>query len=483
MQARTERGNGALVLLCLAQLTLLLDFSIVNMALPAIESDLGLSATGLQWVVSAYALGFGGMLLLGGRMADLLGRRRIFVVGLLVFGLSSLAAGLASASWLLIATRAAQGIGAGMVAPAVLSLITTTFPEGAERNRALGWFSAASASGFALGVLIGGALTDYVGWQAVFLVNVPIVALAVPFAYRLLADVRSSGPRTGYDLLGAATATAGITVLIYGLTEVPRLGLASGQVLAALGAGVALLVAFVAVEARSSAPLVRLSIFRNRSLTAANVLSVLVPGVMGAVVLVLSLYLQQVKGNDPLVAGLSFLPLGLVVVVAAPVAAMMATRFGVKPVLVVGALIVGVAMLVLSRISPSAGYVGVVLPGLALAGVGFGAFFATSTVAATSDVDDSEQGLASALVNTAQQAGTALGVAVLISLAEHRTTGLGARTAESLAAGFRFALLIAAAVAVAAAIAAAVALPGRVRNSAGPTDEARVGDRANATTD
>jgi EmrB/QacA subfamily drug resistance transporter len=465
---RSTRPGWALLLLCLAQLTLLLDFSIVNMALPAIEEAAGFSPVGLQWMVSAYALSFGGMLLLGGRMADLLGRRRIFITGLVIFGLGSLLAGLVTEPATLIAARIIQGVGGGMVAPAALSLVTTMFAEGPERNRAIGWFSAASASGFALGVLTGGALTSAFGWRSVFFINIPIVAAASVFALRLLPGTRPTSSTGRYDVPGAVTVTVGMTAVIYALSAAPMRGLAAPRVLVALALGIVMLAAFVVVELRTADPLVRFGIFRQRSLAVANALSLVVPGIMGAVVLLLSLYLQHTMGKEPLIAGLSFLPLGLTVIVAAPLSAVLATRFGVKPILVVGIVVVAAALLLLRRITPTSGYADVMLPSLIVIGIGFGAFFATATVAGTANVADAEQGLASALINTAQQVGTAVGVALLASLAEHHTAGLGARSADSVTAGLRYALLVAAVTALCAAVLAAVALPRRSSTTVPP---------------
>ncbi|MFB7508021.1 MFS transporter, partial [Streptomyces broussonetiae] len=291
--AANQNRPGALVLLCGVQLMLLLDFSIVNVALPSMESSVGLGEHGTQWVVSAYALGFGSLLLLGGRLSDLIGRRLMLVVGVTAFGAASLIAGLATVPALLIGMRAVQGVGAALIAPAALSLITTGFPDEAQRNKALGWFSAATASGFAIGVLLGGILVQLWGWRAVFFVNVPLTALAVPAAFRVLPAARgAAGPRT-YDLPGVVLSAAGFVALIYGLSQVPDNGTR-----AAVGivAGVLLLVVFVVVESRAAAPLVPLGVFRSRALSVANVASFLIPGVMGTTALQLSLFLQQVQG-------------------------------------------------------------------------------------------------------------------------------------------------------------------------------------------
>ncbi|MGH3237173.1 MAG: MFS transporter [Streptosporangiaceae bacterium] len=328
-----ETRTWALVLLCAVQLMLILDFSIVNVALPAIGHQLGLSRSGLQWVASTYGLALGGLLLLGGRLADLLGRRRLFVAGLAVFGAASLTGGLAVSGLMLILMRAAQGMGAAMVAPALLSLITTTFAEGPQRDRALGWFGAAAASGFALGVFLGGVLTQFLSWRAVLFVNVPLAAIAIPLALRLFPDTPGLGAAHGFDLPGALTVTAGLLVVIYGLIQVSQSGIAAVTVVSCM-AGVVLLTGFIWHENRARVPLMPLGIFRIRALAAANGVAVLVSMIMGAAVLLLSLQLQDVDGLSPLSAGLAFLPLGVLVGAVAVISPRLAMRFGLKPVLV-----------------------------------------------------------------------------------------------------------------------------------------------------
>ncbi|MEU9373058.1 MFS transporter [Streptomyces sp. NPDC048255] len=459
----TSAGPWRLVLLCGVQLLMLLDFSIVNVALPRIEGSLGFSHSGVQWVVSAYALTYGGLLLLGGRLSDQLGRRRVLIPGLALFGVASLIGGLAESPGLLVAMRALQGVGAAFIGPAVLSLITTGTAPGPERNKALGWFSAASASGFAIGVLAGGVLTQLVDWRWVFFVNVPLTALAVLAAYRLIpADGRPSAENR-YDVPGAVLSTLGVSGVIYGLTT---LGGDRATGLAAIGAGLVMLICFVVVESRSSNPLVPLSIFRTRSVSVANLAALLVPGVMGAVALALSLFLQQVQQRDALETGLVFLTLGVAVVFAGPIAALLVTKIGPKAVCAGGSAIVAAGVLVLSRITPDSSYAGVLLPGLVLTGIGFSSFFAASTITATMDVPGEQQGLAGGLLNASVQFGTALCVALLMAVAEAGADADDVVSAATRADNYGNAFAIGAAVALGTALLVLVALPGRSRAGA-----------------
>lgn len=445
-------------MLCCAQLMLLLDFSIVNVALPRVQTGLGFSPDGVQWVVSAYALAYGGLLLLGGRLCDTVGRRRVLLAGLAVFGLASLAGGLVQSPAPLVAVRALQGAGAALAAPAVLSLITTGFAEGRERNRALGWFSAASAGGFALGVLLGGVLTQVSGWRLVFFVNVPIVAVIIVCVTRLIVEPARIAPRGRYDLPGAVLSTAGCSSVIYGLSVLPQGGSAPAWWILA---GLLLLGLFVAVEARSANPLVSLGIFRLRAVAVANSASLLLPGVMGAVALQLSLFLQQVQGRSAIATGLAFLPFGAVIFLAGPIAAVLSGKFGPKPVCAVGALLVAVGVLLLSRFTATSSYP-TLLPGLLITGAGFASFFATSAMSATNGIADHQQGLAGSLLNASQQIGTALGIAVLMTIANR--SGDPADTAAR-TEGFQRAFQVGAGVALVTAVMVAVGLPRRARSA------------------
>jgi EmrB/QacA subfamily drug resistance transporter len=455
-----QTRTWALALLCAVQLMLILDFSIVNVALPAIGHQLGLSQSGLQWVASTYGLTLGGLLLLGGRLADVVGRRRLFVTGLAVFGAASLTGGLAVSGLMLILTRAAQGAGAAMTAPALLSLITTTFAEGPQRDRALGWFGAASASGFALGVFLGGVLTEFLSWRAVLFVNVPLAAVAIPLARRLFRDTAGPGAAQDYDLPGALTVTAGLLALIYGLIQVGQSGIAAATLMPFI-AGVLLLAGFVWREDRARVPLLPLGIFRLRALTAANGVAVLVSMIMGATILLLSLQLQDVDGLSPLSAGLAFLPLGVLVGAVAIISPRLAGRFGLKPVLVTATTLMTLGTLLLVRVTADSTYAAVILPGMIVLALGFGAFISTATIAATDSVKDEQQGLAAGLLNSAQQVGGSLGIALLVTLASVHARALGDSGKAAQASAYAYGFAAAAAVGLIATILAVLALPGR----------------------
>jgi EmrB/QacA subfamily drug resistance transporter len=448
------------------ELMLILDFSIVNVALPAIGHQLGLSRSGLQWVASTYGLALGGLLLLGGRLADVAGRRRMFITGLVVFGAASLMGGLAVSGLMLIITRAAQGAGAALIAPALLSLITTTFAEGPERDRALGWFGAASASGFALGVFLGGVLTEFWSWRAVLFVNVPLAAIAIPLTLRLFPGIPGLGAAQGYDLPGALTVTAGLLAVIYSLIQVSAVGIAAATLVPFM-AGVALLAGFAWVESRARAPLLPLGIFRLRTLTAANSVAVLLSMIMGAAVLLLSLQLQDVEGLSPLSAGLAFLPLGALVGVVAVISPRLAGRLGLKPVIVTATALMTAGTLLLARVTAGSSYAAVVLPGMIVLGLGFGAFVSTATIAATDSVQDDQQGLAAGLLNSAQQVGGSLGIALLVTLASEHAQALGDSGKAAQASANAYGFAAAAVVGLIATILAVLTLPG-TRASRGP---------------
>lgn len=460
----------SLVLLCGVQLMLILDFSIVNVALPAIGGRFGLSRSGLQWVAGSYGLTLGGLLLLGGRLSDLLGRRRLFVAGLAVFAAASLAGGLAVSGLMLIIMRAAQGVGAAMVAPALLSLVTATFAEGPQRNQALGWFGAAGASGFALGAFLGGVLTYFISWRAVLLVNVPPAAIAIAAAFRLLRGGPGRGPGGGYDVPGGLAATAGLLALVYGLIRVSQSGLAAAGTVIPLAGGITLLAGFVWLEGRAGSPLMPLRVFRLRGLSAANGAAVLASMVIGACILMLSLQLQDVDGFSPLAAGLAFLPLGVLVGTVAVVAPRLAACLGLKPVLVAGTALMALGALLLARVTAASSYAGVILPGMIVLAAGFGAFISTATIAATGSVRDSEQGLAAGLLNSAQQVGGSLGIAVLVTLASEHDQGLGGTGKAAQASGYAYGFLAAAVVGLTATVLAALAMPGRTRAADAASD-------------
>jgi EmrB/QacA subfamily drug resistance transporter len=472
----------ALALLAMTQFVIVLDASIVNVALPSIGTDLEFSQDNLSWVVNAYVLTFGGFLLLGGRLADLLGRRRMFIGGLILFSIASLLGGLAQSDAQLIAARALQGMGAAIISPAALSLVTTMFSEGAERNKALGVWGAVAGSGGAAGVLLGGVLTEYAGWEWVLFVNVPIGLLAAVAAPRLLPESRDDRPRV-FDLAGAFTVTAGLALLVYTLVDATDAGWASTQT-AILGAiSVALLAAFVAIESRTSHPLMPFSIFRLRTLRGANVVGLLIGMSLFSMFFFISLYLQQVLGYDALDAGLAYLPLAVTIIVSAGVASQLVTRVGFKPTLIAGMLFIASGLIWFSNVSaPGGSYVSDVLFPSLLAAIGLGFAFVTSTIAAVTGTRPDEAGLASGLINTSQQVGGALGLAVLATIANGRTDDVfaaGERSRQiALTEGFQDAFLAGAGIALLGAVLAATLISSR--DSREQAEAARRGEAAPA---
>ncbi len=411
----------ALALLCMAQFVVVLDASIVNVALPSIGEGLNFSQENLPWVVNAYILTFGGFLLLGGRMADLLGRRRVFMAGLAVVGVASLAAGFATNESQLIAARAAQGLGAAIISPAALSIVTTMFTDGAERNKALGVWGAVAGSGGAAGVLLGGILTDGLGWEWVLWVNVPVALAVAALTPRLIPESRSESATRHFDAAGAVTVTAGLSVLVYALVDAADAGWGSTQTVGLLALSAALIAAFLAIELRSASPLMPLRIFRLRTLTGANAVGLLVGASLFSAFFFISLYMQQVLGYSAIEAGLAYLPLTAAIMASAAVGSQLVTRFGFKPILATGMLSIAVGLLWFSQVSVGGSFTTDILgPSLFMA-VGLGFAFVTSTIAAVSGVQEREAGLASGLINTSQQIGGALGLAVLATIANTRT--------------------------------------------------------------
>jgi len=441
-----------LVLICLAQFMVVLDATIVNVALPSIQNDLHLSEGSLQWIVNAYTLVFGGFLLLGGRAGDLLGRKRLFLVGLVIFTGASLLDGLASSEAFLVASRALQGLGAALISPAALSIISTTFREGAERARALAVWAAIAIGGSAVGLILGGALTQYFSWPWIFFVNVPVGIVAFVLSLRLVPESRDVDADRSYDLAGAVTVTGGLMALVYAIVDAQSAGWGSARTLGFFALAVALLVAFVAIEMRAKAPLVRLSIFRIRSLLTANVAMFLAMSGMFAMFFFNTLYIQRVLGYGPLEAGLAFLPLTAGIMVSATIASQLATRIGVRPVAAAGFLLTAGGLVLLTRLPLHGSYVADVLPALLLASLGMGAVFMPLTLIATTGLADRDQGLASGLFNTSQQVGGALGLAVLSTLATSKTSSAGGSTAHALVVGFHWAFAAGAVVSLAALV-------------------------------
>jgi len=407
----------ALILLCTAQFVVVLDASIVNVALPTIGEALQFTESSLPWVVNAYVLTFGGFLLLGGRTADLLGRRRVFMAGLMLVAVASLAAGFAATEAQLIAARAAQGLGAAIISPAALSIVTTIFRDGAERNKALGVWGAVAGAGGAAGVLLGGILTDGLGWEWVLWVNVPVSLVAFFLAPRLIAESRASDQARAFDVAGAVTITAALSLLVYAVIDASEAGWGSGKTLGLIALALVLLAAFVVIEQRSRKPLVPFSIFRIRTLTGANVVGVLVGASLFSMFFFISLYMQQVLGFSAIKAGLSYLPLAVSIILSAGIASSLVTKVGFKPILATGMVLIAAGLLWFSQISPDGTFLADILGPSLLAAVGLGFAFVPVTIAAVSGVEDREQGLASGLINTSQQVGGALGLAVLAAIA------------------------------------------------------------------
>jgi EmrB/QacA subfamily drug resistance transporter len=439
-----ERRWTALILLCVAQFVVVLDASIVNVALPSIGKGLHFSEQNLPWIVKAYVIAFGGFLLLGGRAADLLGRRRVFMAGLLVVAVASLLAGFAATQGELIAARAAQGLGAAIISPAALSIITTLFHDGAERNKALGAWGAVAGSAGAAGVLLGGILTDGLGWEWVLWVNVPVALIALAATPRLIPESRAEAGTRHFDAAGAVSITAGLSVLAYALLDASSAGWGSTKIVSLLISAVVLIAVFVMIELRSEAPLVDFRIFRLRTLTGANIVGVLLGASLFSMFYFVSLYMQQVLGYSPIHAGLSYLPLAVMIIVAAGVGSQLVTRFGFKPVLAAGMVFVAAGLLWFSQVSVGGGFVADILGPSLLAAAGLGFGFVTSTIAAVSGVQEREQGVASGLINTSQQIGGALGLAVLSTIATTQTkhaTAAGSSAHQALNSGFQHAFI------------------------------------------
>ena len=450
MSKRAIPTWAVLAVCCVAQFMVVLDVSIVNVALPKMRADLDLSATAQQWIINAYTLTFAGFLLLGGRAADLFGRRRVFVLGLGVFTVCSLLGGLAQTGGELIAARAVQGVGGAILAPATLSLVTTTFTEPAARRRALGAWSATAASGAAAGVLAGGILTDLLDWRWVLFVNVPIGAALIAAAVVSLAESRADD-RPSLDIAGAVTVTGGLALLVYGIVSTDTRSWGSPATILTLLGGAALLAAFAVIESRIAHPLVPLGVFRRRSIAAANGISVMIGAALFSMFFFLSLYLQQVNGYSPLKAGFAFLPAALATLTGALSAPRLLTRLGVRHQLIIGPVLAAAGLAWLSQLSAGDGYFAHAFGALVLTGLGVGLSFVPMTIAATADVPMRQAGLASGLINTTRQLGGAVGLAVMATVAAG---------ASSPTAGYDRAFWISAAAMVIGAT-LALALPGK----------------------
>jgi EmrB/QacA subfamily drug resistance transporter len=454
----TQRAkNLALLLLAMTQFVIVIDASIVNVALPSIGAHLHFSRDDLTWVVNSYTLTFGGFLLLGGRMADLLGRRRMFMLGLVVFSLASLGGGLAQSETWLIAARAIQGLGAAIVSPAALSIITTTFADGAERNRALGIWGAVAGAGGAAGVLLGGILTSGLSWRWVLFVNVPIGLIAAALAPRILLESRREEAGSTFDIPGAVTVTAGLALLVYAVVDAVNVGWGSTRTIACLAAAVLLLIAFVVIELRQDDPLMPFSIFRLRTLRGANIVGLLIGMSLFSMFFFISLYLQDVMGYTPIKTGIAYLPLAVGIILSAGLASQLVTRVGFKIPLTIGMLLIAAALVWFAQVpAPHGAYLSDILGPSLLAAVGLGLAFVPVTIAAVTATEPQEAGLASGLINTSQQVGGALGLAILATFANSRTQDIlnaGVHnTAVALTKGFDRAFLIGAGFAVLGAI-------------------------------
>ena len=429
----------ALALLSVAYLMVVLDLSIVNVALPSIQTDLGFSPEDLQWIVSGYALTFGGFLLLGGRMGDLLGRRLVFMIGLAAFAAFSLLAGFATSPEMLIVARLLQGAAGAILSPSVFSITSVMFSEGSERNKALGILGAVAGSGAAIGVLLGGVFTQYVGWEWIFFVNIPIGLGALLLVPRYVRESRADGLTKHFDTAGAVTVTGSLMLLVYGLTQSTNAGWASLQTIGVLAGSVLLMAAFLAIELRSRSPLVPLGFFRRRTPTGANIVGLGLGTTVFGMFFLLSLYMQQVLGFSAMQTGAAYLAIALTAVVSSGISQALVTRIGVKPVLATGMSLLAGGLLYFTQVSPQGSYLGDLLPGFLLVGVGLGFSFVPVSIAALAGIGGREAGLASGLINTTQQVGGALGLAVLATISTTRTENLlasGTEPAAALTTGF-----------------------------------------------
>jgi EmrB/QacA subfamily drug resistance transporter len=461
--------SALLIVVCLAQFMVILDVSIVNVALPSIRGGLGFSTTGLQWVVNAYTLTFAGFLMLGGRCADLLGRRRVFLFGTALFALASLLCALASSRGLLIGARALQGFGGAVLSPATLSIVTSSFEPGAARNRAVGMWGAMGALGGSSGALLGGLLTQGFGWPAIFAVNVPLGVGVVAFGLRVIPAAKAQEGTRHFDVAGAVLVTSSLVSLAYGIVRTDTLGWGSTGVLAPLAAGLALLVGFLLVEARAAAPLVPLSVLRFGELRIANLVVILLYAAFFPVWFFLTLYLQQVLHYDAIQAGFSFLPMTLSIFAASTLSPRMVTRFGPRAVITAGMLCAAVGIALLVGVEPHGSYLSTVFPGATLAAIGMGFSLVPSTIVAMQSLPAEQSGLGSGLLNTSRLMGGALGLAILSTIADaqaRRDAALGA--AHALTHGFDVAFGVGAAFALAGALLAGLLLRRPARQSALP---------------
>jgi EmrB/QacA subfamily drug resistance transporter len=461
-----------------AQFMVVLDVAIVNVALPSIKTDLDFSQENLQWVITAYSILFGGALLLGGRLADILGRRRMFVIGLAIFTASSLLDGLAWSEASLIAFRTVQGLGAALLSPAALSILTTTFREGRERNVALGIWGAASGSGGAAGVLLGGALTSALSWSWIFFINVPAGIAVMALTPFLLRESKANLDHRHFDALGAASITSGLMLLVYTLTRAAQHGWVTAETIGLFAASAALIVGFVVIEARSKAPLLPLGIFRLRTLAGSNISGLLLSASLFSQFFLLTLYMQQVLHYSALKTGVAYIGLTLTIIAFSGVAQALATRIGVRPVLTAGMLISGAALLLYTQLPVNGHYFWDLFPAFILSGLGLALSFVPMSIGALTGVTQDEAGVASGLINTSQQVGGAIGVAVATTIATTYTAhfvnahaGASALGGSALTHGFEITFYVLAGFAIAGAVVAGLLIESKPK-----TDEVVVED-------
>jgi EmrB/QacA subfamily drug resistance transporter len=446
----------ALVVLSIAYLMVVLDIAIVNVALPSIKEELHFSSdANLQWIVSGYSLTFGGFLLLGGRIGDILGRRRLFMVGLALFSLTSLLAGLSVSSGMLIATRVAQGAAGAILAPSVFSITSVTFPEGSERNQALGVLGAISGAGAAIGVILGGVLTTYAGWEWIFFVNVPIGLATLLVVPRVVRESRAEGLARHFDVAGAISVTGSLMLFVFALTRTTQIGWSAAETILELIGSALLMGFFIWWESRSPSPLVPLRIFRRRTLTGANIVGLQLGTMVFGMFFLLSLYMQEILGFSALKTGIGYLAVALTAVASSGAAQALVTRLGVKPALLGGLILTGGGLVYFTQISANGSYFHDLFPGFIMLGIGLGFTFVPISIAALAGVTGHDAGLASGLINTSQQIGGALGLAILTTVQVTHTESLvksGVNPAEAFTSGATLAFWVAAGVAAAAVV-------------------------------
>ena len=458
----------ALAVIVAAQFMVVLDVAIVNVALPSIKTDLHFTQESLQWVITAYAIMFGGVLLLGGRMADLLGRRRMFMAGLVLFTTSSLLSGLAWSEGSLIVFRALQGLGGGLLAPAALSILTTTFAEGRERNLALGIWGAVSGSGGAAGVLLGGVLTSTISWSWIFFINVPVGILVIGVTPFLVRESRAQLDHRHFDVAGAVSITGGLMLLVYAMTRATLDGWGTSTTIGLLVASAVLVFAFVGIEMRSKAPLLPMRIFKLRTLTAANITGFLIGAALFSQFFLLTLYMQEVLGYSAIETGVAYLTLTLAIITFAAVAQALVTRIGVRPVLSAGLALSAGALILFTQLPVDGQYFWNLFPGFLLSGIGLALSFVPMTIAALIGVKEADAGIASGLINTSQQIGGAIGLAAATTIATTFTSryvdthvGASASSAAALNYGFQITFYVLAGLAALASVLAAVLIEPR----------------------